>query len=64
MNRYFVVLISSTGERCVGNTGLSCEEAEGKRDRLNEDLAHQGVKYDECRYAMRILDMREMAVAA
>jgi len=64
MNRYYVVLIAGIQETRVGHHGMSAREAETKRDRLNEDLAHQGVKYSELRYAMRATDERRMAVAA
>jgi len=65
MNRYYVVLINGSAERRVGHEGLTAFEAESKRDRLNESLAHQGVKYSECRYAVRVgQEFQREAVAA
>lgn len=63
-DRYHVVRISAAGEQRVGHERIALEDAQSKRDRLNEDLAHIGVKYCECRYAIRISADQEMRAAA
>lgn len=65
-SRYYVVRLSAgSTEQRIGHAGLTSEEAEGKRDRLNEDLAWHGVPYAAQRYAIRAAsEFAEKAVAA
>jgi len=64
MTRYYVAMIHGIQETRLGDRNLSVKEAKTKRDRLNEALAHQGVKYSDCRYAVRQVNERVRAVAA
>ena len=61
---YYVTLICGPLETRIGDRNLSARAAETKRDRLNEELSQRGVKYSECRYAMRLEHARMKAIGA